>query len=266
MNSLNYESIFYKVSRRLKRLQGYSDTKNKEYDSLLFLILGNINLRINTIFFLVNNSIFDGVFPLQRTIYEMNIAFKVCIDSNDKEKMLKAYKNKKEFELSLKISRFVKEDESKLITINEIERLDGLKTEIIDELKSISNRNLYKTWYEFASKKTLLELSLEYESISEYLYSYDLMSNWVHPQAIDENLSTEFKGHISNHNKMILYTTLLLSIKYLEDNLSLLCNYLGLVESNPMAELGEELSQLKNKIKKCREEVEKNDLFEIRRE
>ncbi|MGY3703705.1 hypothetical protein BW731_10680 [Vagococcus martis] len=253
MNTLSYESIFYKVGRRLKRLQTYS---NNEYDTLLFLILGNMNLRINTLFFLVNNSTFDGVFPLQRTIYEMNISFKVYIDANNKKEMLEVYKNKKGFELSHKISRFIKEEDSKVITDKESKKLEAMKKDLINELKSVSDKGIYKTWYEFASKKSLLELSLEYENISSYLYSYDLMSNWVHPQTMEENLSNDFQNYISSHNKMILYTNLLLSLKYLEDNLLLLCNYLGLVESNPIYEIGKELEILKIKIEKLRIENE----------
>lgn len=127
MNNFNYESIFYKITRRLRRFQKYSNTEKKEENSLLFLILGNMNLRLNTIFFLIKNSMLDGVFPLQRTIFEMNIAFKVYIDSNNKEEFLKVYKNKKGFENSIKLNRFFKENEARIINEEDDEILSSFK-------------------------------------------------------------------------------------------------------------------------------------------
>lgn len=74
------------------------------------------------------------------------------------------------------------------------------------------------------------------------------MSIWVHPQSMDENIDVNFQNYSSYHNQRILCINLLLSLKYLESNLLLLCNYLGLKESNPMNEIGKEINRLKKEI------------------
>ncbi|WP_257155453.1 DUF5677 domain-containing protein, partial [Bacillus cereus] len=64
-------------------------SRNKEIgevDKLMFYLLGNINLRINTIFHLLENGITDGVLPLQRTLFELQIAFDALRSAKDEDK------------------------------------------------------------------------------------------------------------------------------------------------------------------------------------
>ncbi|MGR5965490.1 hypothetical protein ACT7DB_18960 [Bacillus cereus] len=52
----------------------------------MFYLVGNINLRINTIFHLMENDITDGVLPLQRTLFELQVAFDAVKSAEDEDK------------------------------------------------------------------------------------------------------------------------------------------------------------------------------------
>ncbi|WP_086444704.1 hypothetical protein [Candidatus Enterococcus lemimoniae] len=70
----SYKKIFKETNRCLKSLEKLGTKKTGELentDKFLFLIVGNINLRLNTIFFLLENNITDGVLSLQRSVFEL---------------------------------------------------------------------------------------------------------------------------------------------------------------------------------------------------
>ncbi|OQO71048.1 hypothetical protein BH747_03335 [Enterococcus villorum] len=69
-----YKPLFELTKRRLRDLKKIANKKFGELDDqdkFMFLIVGNINLRFNTICLLSENNIYDGIFALQRTIFEL---------------------------------------------------------------------------------------------------------------------------------------------------------------------------------------------------
>ncbi|MGH1943709.1 hypothetical protein ABE854_11785 [Enterococcus faecium] len=83
----SYKPLFELTKRRLYRLKQRAINKSgkfDEQDQLMFLIIGNINLRFNTICLLIENNNYDGVFALQRTIFELQLALEAYMSSEDK--------------------------------------------------------------------------------------------------------------------------------------------------------------------------------------
>ncbi|MED0982959.1 hypothetical protein P4T48_26540 [Bacillus paramycoides] len=66
-----------------------------------------INLRINTIFHLLENDITDGVIPLQRTLFELQVAFNAFTSAEDKVKKryVKFFNKKNNFETTNKLKK-----------------------------------------------------------------------------------------------------------------------------------------------------------------
>ena len=85
-NIFDYTKLSELTKRRIRR---FSTTKKEEApDSLLLILLSNMNERLNTMFYLMNNNIYDGVYPLQRTFFEMFIAYQSMLNSDEKEKFI----------------------------------------------------------------------------------------------------------------------------------------------------------------------------------
>lgn len=80
---------------------GSRNKEINEVDELMFYLVGNINLRINTIFHLLENDITVGVLPLQRTLFELQIAFDAFINAEDKKRYIKFFNEKKTSKLLL---------------------------------------------------------------------------------------------------------------------------------------------------------------------
>ena len=61
----------------------------------MFQIVGNINLRFNSMCLLIENNNWDGLFAFQRTLFELQLAFEVYMNSEDKNKLVELYKKRK---------------------------------------------------------------------------------------------------------------------------------------------------------------------------
>lgn len=85
----DYSHLFEVTQRRLKDLQKKVLKRNGnsiEQDKFMFLIIGNLNLRFNTINLLIYNKNYDGVFALQRTLFELQLSFEAYMESSEKDK------------------------------------------------------------------------------------------------------------------------------------------------------------------------------------
>ncbi|MCB4848514.1 DUF5677 domain-containing protein [Bacillus tropicus] len=253
-NFPTYTKIFETTQRRLKSIKK-TGSRNKELDEadkLMFYLVGNINLRINTIFHLLKNDITDGVLPLQRTLFELQIAFEAFINAEDKERFVKFFNEKKNFETGNKLDRFLQSNNENLniATPEEIELLSKLNDTSKEQMKSESLRgmSIYKQWYEIASGKTLMALSAEFQELT-YYHCYDEPSNWVHSQRIHENMDIEtFSQQMPNRFYVIILNNIYWSIDKLSHNIAFLANYYNIKESNPLFEYGVKLVDLKNQF------------------
>ncbi|HDR7648562.1 TPA: hypothetical protein QCX74_005910 [Bacillus mycoides] len=262
-----YTKIFEETKIRLKEIREEC-SQNREIsdvDDLMFYLVGNINLRLNTIFHLLENNITDGTLPLQRTLFELQVAFDALTSTEDEDKKtyVKFFKKKHNFETTNKLNRFFKNDskESKNIaTSEEIEILSQLKDAALEEIKSehLEGRNPeYRQWYEIASGKRLIDLCVELQEIGYYYQCYDEPSNWVHPQRIIENMDIEtFSQQMPSHFNVLIKGNLYWSINKLIENIAFLANYYNVGKNNSLYEYGEKLIELGKKLKLL---VEKKD-------
>lgn len=175
------------------RLLNNWDTQEKNNEEIQFrlLLLAKSNKRLNTIFLLFNSNNFDGIFPLVRTLFELNLSFKPYIDSSEKLKYMNFYSFKSSYEMPFKTERCFPQTSNQLFT-----DLDKKIRVFLDSANNIAKEekiNKYKTRYEIASEKSIYELSKEYLSDKEYYICYDILSNWVHPQSLLENISLNQK-------------------------------------------------------------------------
>ncbi|AGE81697.1 DUF5677 domain-containing protein [Bacillus thuringiensis] len=261
-----YTKIFEEAKTILKEIRKeYSqDRKTSDVDDLMFYLAGNINLRLNTIFHLLENNITDGVLPLQRTLFELQIAFDALTNAENKDKKtyVKFFNKKHGFETAHKLDRFFKNDskESKNIaTPEEIEELSQIKDAALGEIKSeqLQGGNpQFKQWYELASGKRLTNLCVELQEIGYYYQCYDEPSNWVHPQRIIENMDVEtFSQQMPSHFNTLINGNLYWGIIKLIENIAFLANYYNVGKNNllykyisdhldKLVELGEELKLL----------------------
>ncbi|MDI6533350.1 DUF5677 domain-containing protein [Bacillus mycoides] len=263
-NFPTYKKIFEATQRRLKGMRRICSRNKKidEVDELMFYLVGNINLRINTIFHLLENDITDGVLPLQRTLFELQVAFDAftSAENEDKKIYVKFFNKKNNFETTNKLNRFFQnnnEEIKNIATPEEIELLSQLKKTAIKQIKSehLKGKNPeFKQWYEIASGKSLKDLSAEFQEIA-YYQCYDEPSNWVHPQRIIENMDFEtFSQQMPFYSLMI--GNIYWSINQLLNNITFLANYYNIVESNLLYEYGEKLVELAEQLKLL---VEKED-------
>lgn len=242
-----YIKIFEETQRILKDIRRIcsKNTEIDEVDELMFYLVGNINLRMNTIFHLLENNITDGVFPLQRTLFELQVAFNAFINATDKTVYVKFFNKKHDFESDNEIIK-------NIATPGEIELLAHFKNVALKQIKSENlkvNRPEFKQWYEIASGKSLKELSAEFQELSYYQF-YDEPSNWVHPQRLIENMDFET---FSQQMPLPLYTFIIgnafSSTLELLSNIALLVDYYNIEEIEGISEYGEKLLELANQLK-----------------
>ncbi|HCU82311.1 MAG TPA: hypothetical protein DGQ36_05585, partial [Enterococcus sp.] len=119
----SYQNLFEVTKRRLNRLKGHasrSTGKLNDQDAFMFMIICNINLRFNTICLLLESNNYDGIFALQRTIFELQLAFEAYMQSDDKEEFLKFYFQKSNFETVNKWQKLIQrsnEDQADIFTL-----------------------------------------------------------------------------------------------------------------------------------------------------
>jgi len=252
--------MFKETKIRLKEIREECSRNREisEVDDLMFYLVGNINLRLNTIFHLLENDITDGVLSLQRTLFELQIAFDAVKSAEDEDKKtyVKFFKKKHHFETANKLNRFFQNEskESKNIaTSEEIEVVSQLKDAALEEIKSeqLEGRNPeYKQWYELASGKRLTNLCVELQEIGCHYQCYDEPSNWVHPQRIIENMDIEtFSQQMPSHFNVLIKGNLYWSVSKFIDNIGFLASYYNVGENNPLFEYGEKLVKLGEELK-----------------
>ncbi|PEZ30670.1 DUF5677 domain-containing protein [Bacillus thuringiensis] len=253
-NFPTYTKIFESTQRRLKSIKkiGSRNKEINEVDELMFYLVGNINLRINTIFHLLENDITDGVLPLQRTLFELQIAFDAFINAQDKKRYVKFFNEKKNFETTTKLDRFLQNNNEKIkiATPEEIELTSKLRETSKEQMKSesLKGMSVYKQWYEIASGKSLIDLSAEFQEIA-YYQCYDEPSNWVHPQRINENMDIEtFSQQMPYPFYRPMIINLSWSIDKLSKNITFLADHYKIVESNPLYKYGKKLDDLDAKL------------------
>ncbi|MGC4604819.1 DUF5677 domain-containing protein [Enterococcus faecium] len=255
-NFPSYSGLFKSTKRRLLKLEKIAQKRNaklSDEDSFLFLIVGNINLRINTMFHLMESGIIDGVYPLQRTLFEMQLAFEAYSLADDKQRFLKLYFDKKNLESFRKVEKLIKADSLySQIRFNDEEKLLASKymEEATEAVKSIAGPKVNKTWYELASNKSVYELSKEYNSELEYFLCYDEPSNWVHPQRLDQSMGTNFDFYIQPAYFTFIIGSLRYSIKYLVDDIAFIAEKIEIVESDPLYKYGEAMGKFDLKLQK----------------
>ncbi|MCU5662858.1 DUF5677 domain-containing protein [Bacillus cereus] len=252
-----YTIIFEVTQRRLKAMKKIC-IRHKgidEVDKLMFYLVGNINLRINTIFHLLENGITDGVLPLQRTLFELQVAFDAIksADDEDKKRYVKFFNKKYNFESANKLYRYFQNDNEETKNVanpEEIELLCQIKNTSLKEIKleKLEGRSPeYKPWYELASGKKLTDLGAEFQGTA-YYRCYDEPSNWVHPQRIIENMNFEtFSQQMPYYNLII--GNLDWSITELAKNIEFLAGYYNIEKSNPLYEYGKKIVGLAEKLK-----------------
>lgn len=252
-----YTKIFEETQRILKEIKRFYSRNNEidAVDELMFSLVGNINLRINTIFHLMENDITDGVFPLQRTLFELQVAFNTFTNAEDKKVYVKFYNKKNNFETFNKLSKYFQSNNEIIKNIATSEDIK-LLTEFKDtSLKLIKSENLkgrspeYKQWYEIASGKSLKELSDEFQEMV-YYQCYDEPSNWVHPQRVMDNMDLETfsqQMYLPMYNLMIgnIYWSILELLK----NIAFLVIYYNTTEIKSLAEHGEKIIELAKQLK-----------------
>lgn len=249
----SYTKIFEETNRRLKTLEKLGTKKTGELedtDKFLFLIVGNLNLRLNTIFFLLENNITDGVLPLQRTVFELQIAFKVYSESDEKERFLKSYFNKKGFENSVKWERVLNSNNADLFTDEDREILSDFKNEYKLSIKESFAKSPFKIWYELASDKSLKELSDEFYTGAEYFANYDELSNWVHPQRLEENIDVRgFTQNLPLHYYNLLIGSLMWAIDNLTNDIAYIVKSYNISKSSRLFKYGENISMFLKELK-----------------
>lgn len=251
----SYSFLFELTKRRLrglKKIASKNTGKINDQDAFLFMLIGNINLRLNTICFLMENNISDGVYALQRTIYELQLAFEAYSKSYDKDKFLHLYFRKKDYETTNKWEKLVNstsDENSELFSEIDKEIISVMKDQSLIALKESTKDRPLKVWYELASEKSTKQLSNEYLSDLEYFASYDEPSNWVHPQRLEENMSNNFNQYIDDNYFRLLIGVLRWDVKWLAKDIVYITNHLKISQSQQLFEYGKKLSEYDGKLR-----------------
>lgn len=238
----SYEKLFEETKRRLIRLKKIASSKTGELedqDAFIFMIIGNINLRFNTICSLIEKHNFDGIFALQRTFFEMQLAFELYMKSENKDKYIELYWKKNNYETVLKWSKLIQqsnEDGDHIFNSDDMNQTKEWKRIIHDELKQTINKGHTKTWYELAAGKSVRELSYDCFSAIEYFDSYDEASNWVHPQRLHLNMDDNFKQTLNGPYLILLLRIIKSDIRWLGNDMDKLCKHLRIDKSKKLTE------------------------------
>ncbi|MFK4908771.1 DUF5677 domain-containing protein [Lactococcus petauri] len=202
INIPTYSELYELTKRKLKGLRKIAQNRDNfgMGDELLLVLLGNMNQRLNTMFFLIQSDISDGVYPLQRTFFEMQVAYQAIMKSDNKDIFFKFYLEKNEFETANKVNRFISDNESTIQnTIEPWEKkyISSSRDAANETLKksnkyvNMKGNKQFKLWFELASNKSLLELSEEFWDSYRYYLCYDEPSNWVHTQRLEMNMNVD---------------------------------------------------------------------------
>lgn len=243
INIPTYSELYELTKRRLKGLRKIAQNRDNfgMGDELLLVLLGNMNQRLNTMFFLIQSDISDGVYPLQRTFFEMQVAYQAIMKSDNKDVFFKFYLEKNEFETANKVNRFISDDKSTIqSSIEPWEReYISYSRNAANESLRISNKSVnmrgnkqFKLWFELASNKSLLELSEEFWDSYRYYLCYDEPSNWVHPQRLDKNINTEDFNMVMHPNYyQSMLNALLHDVKFLLEAMNDFKEYIQITDS-----------------------------------
>ncbi len=251
-NIFDYTKLSELTKRRIRR---FSTTKKEDApDSLLLILLGNMNERLNTMFYLMNNNIYDGVYPLQRTFFEMFIAYQSMLNSDEKEKFILFYVVKERYETSFKWSKLISADNSfsNLLESWEKDIVERERDDQKNNLKNIkqqSKMNNSKLWFELASGKSFKDLSDEFSINEDYYFCYDEPSNWVHSQRVDKNIDEfSFNGKISSEYNLYIYIGLLRSVYMMYNSVCDFAEYKGVIRSGLLSKYYDKFSVFENQL------------------
>lgn len=269
-NIPDYSKIYELTKRRLKGMRKLAQ-KKKNFgmaDEILLALLGNMNQRLYTMFYLINNNISDGVSPLQRTFFEMQVAYHAMIHSENKEKFSKFYLEKKSFETVNKVNRFLLNDKNTIH--NEVEPWEkeyiSYSRDIAHESLKEANQSVklkgnkqFKLWFELACDKTLKELSDEFWDSYKYYSCYDEPSNWVHPQRLELNINVETFDMVMHPNFYnFMMGALLQDANFLYQAMADFAAYIQVTNSIPLAIYSQKQLSFLNNLKEAVGEVYSN--------
>ncbi|MGI1837347.1 MULTISPECIES: DUF5677 domain-containing protein [Lactococcus] len=254
----NYSQIYELTKRRLRGLKKLSEKRQNfgMEDMVLLTLLGNMNQRLHTMFSLLELGITDGVFPLQRTFFEMLVAYKAMLQSENKERYVQFYRNKNSFETSNKVHRMLSKSDPVKGSFEEWEIKFGEKYKNIsqDELELILNGkkgSKFKQWFELAAGKTFSELVQDIDVDPMVFYiCYDEPSNWVHPQRIEKNINpNDFEPVMALSFYGIMLSSLLRSCVFLYDSMADFAEYIEILESKQLTSYGKSFSEYLDNLK-----------------
>lgn len=257
----SYTTIFNLTVRRIKgfkKIKERSTEQLKPEDEFLFLIIGNINLRLKTIFFLLENDITDGIFPLQRSLFELQTAFQVYMNAENKTRFIEIYNDKHRFEHAIKWDRVVMNDNDNIFTDEERKVIENFKVSFRNNIESKSKQSIFKLWFEIAAGQTLNDLSKGLYNSTEYYINYDEPSNWVHPQRLEENLNLEtYNQQLYFEYFEIFLMCLIWDLDKLNNDMAQIAKYFGITKSQRLFKYGEDIVELINALREVSDEMER---------
>lgn len=270
INIPTYSELYELTKRRLKGLRKIAQNRDNfgMGDELLLVLLGNMNQRLNTMFFLIQSDISDGVYPLQRTFFEMQVAYQAIMKSDNKDVFFKFYLEKNEFETANKVNRFISDNESTIQnTIEPWERkyISSTRDAANETLKK-SNKSVnmkgnkqFKLWFELASNKSLLELSEEFWDSYRYYICYDEPSNWVHTQRLEMNMNVDdFSMAMQTNYNQFMLSALLHDSNFLLEAMNDFKEYIQIKDSKQFDIYNYKLVLFIKNLKIALEELSKN--------
>lgn len=257
----SYKSLFDEIKRRLRRLRNIVSKNGgelEEQDAFILIIMGDINLRFNTICILLDSKNYDGIFALQRTLFEMQLVFELYMDTDDKDKYLDFYVKKSNYESVIKWRKFIhqsNDDQSGIFTLGDQEKIDEFHATAIDELTRTTNRGHFKVWYELAAGRSTKELSYDYLSAFDYFTSYDEPSNWVHPQRLEAGLTMNFDETLDNNYLLILMAVLRADIRWIISDLEKIARHFNIEKSPKLFDCLSKLLEFDRELLKILDEI-----------
>ncbi|MBE6173233.1 MAG: hypothetical protein E7153_10395 [Enterococcus faecium] len=263
-NFPSYQDLFKVTKRRLNGLKGHASKSTGELndqDAFMFMIIGNINLRFNTICLLLESNNYDGIFALQRTIFELQLAFEAYMQSDDKEEFLKFYSQKSNFETVNKWQKLIQrsnEDQANIFNQEDQQKIEKWKSSITEDLDVSNNRDRMKLWYELATKKSVKNLSDEFMSADDYFICYDEPSNWVHPQRLEENIDIDFNNTLNLDYMIMLVGMLRRDIRWIIEDMTKIAKHVGLAQSDLLYKHLENLVLFDKKLVEIATDINRN--------
>ncbi|MDR1017138.1 MAG: DUF5677 domain-containing protein [Lachnospiraceae bacterium] len=257
----SYRSLFEETKIQLNSLMeiALDDLEiEKDKNKFIFLLVGNINLKINTICFLLENNIVDSIIGLQRIIFELQIAFQSYCSSNNKENFLELYWKKRDFETTIKWDRVINGSHEAIGSLFSEEGrriIDYLKHKSKKNVKDSTSSRITQVWYELASGKTTKDLSDEYFDEIVYFSNYDEPSNWIHPQRLEENMGIDFNSDINKNYLQLIVGNVRRELEWLANDVADIASYFNINKdseiSTQLYNYGEKLSEYDLKIRKA---------------